>query len=38
MAVVISNSDAGESNNISNGQCTSRCGEYKSKISNFVWT
>jgi len=38
MAVVVSNFDAGESNNISGGQCTSPSGEYKSKFSNFRFT
>jgi len=38
MAMVLSNYDAGIENEINDGQCTSTCGEYKSKMSNFKFT
>lgn len=38
MALVVSNFDAGMSNDMSDGQCTNNCGEYKSKLSNLRFT
>lgn len=38
MATVMSNFDAGMDNNISEGQCTTGCGDYKSKFMNLRWT
>ena len=38
MAMVVSNFNAGVNNDMSDGQCTNTCGEYKSKLSNLKFT